>query len=80
MQAFEEDELRLILFYSSPAGRKALETMPLLQEETLKIADNRFGRVLPRILELKSEMERELQALSRRITCGSDWRWAIGPD
>jgi hypothetical protein len=57
LQAFDEKELREILqFYGSQTGRKVLETMPLLREETFALADHRFGRVLPRILELKSEM------------------------
>jgi uncharacterized protein len=64
LRAFDEDELReIVQFYATPTGRKVLETMPLLREETLTIADHRFGRVLPRILELKSEMEARLQAL-----------------
>jgi hypothetical protein len=62
-RAFTEEELaRLLEFYRSPVGRKALKTLPMLFTQGAQVAARRVQRRLP---ELQKRIEAERERLKR---------------
>jgi hypothetical protein len=60
--AFTEPELRqLIQFYSTPLGRKVVEKMPVLMEQSMQLGQKKMMKIMPEIQALSEEMFKEIQ-------------------
>ena len=60
--AFTEPELRqLIQFYSTPLGRKVVEKMPVLMEQSMQLGQKKMMKIMPEIQALSEEMLKEIQ-------------------
>ena len=60
----EEEILEINKFYSSPAGRKMIEKMPLLMQETMTITQKNMQSLLPKVQEITKKMAEEVRASS----------------
>ncbi|WP_271411095.1 DUF2059 domain-containing protein [Pseudomonas sp. Q1-7] len=59
--AFSESELKeLIAFYESPLGKKVLEKMPALTQQSAQLTQSRLEAAVPEVNKLLSEMASEL--------------------
>jgi hypothetical protein len=57
---FTADELRQIAaFYQTPAGAKALQTLP-------KVMSDYFGTIMPRMASFQQQMNTRMQAILER--------------
>jgi uncharacterized protein len=64
--AFTEQELHeLIQFYSTPLGRKAVEKMPVLMEQSMQLGQKKMMNIMPEIQTLSEEMIQEIQKQNR---------------
>jgi hypothetical protein len=60
--AFTEQELhQLIQFYSTPLGRKVIEKMPVLMEQSMQLGQKKMMKITPEIQALSEEMIQEIQ-------------------
>jgi hypothetical protein len=60
--AFTEPELhQLIQFYSTPLGRKVVEKMPVLMEQSMQLGQKKMMKIMPEIQALSEEMLKEIQ-------------------
>lgn len=63
MAVYTEAEIQgLIAFYESPVGRKTIEKMPLLSQQSLEIGQKYFTVLMPKIQELARTMAAEMGA------------------
>jgi hypothetical protein len=64
--AFTEQELhQLIQFYSTPLGRKVVEKMPVLMEQSMQLGQKKMMNIMPEIQALSEEMIQEIQKQNR---------------
>ena len=64
--AFTEQELhQLIQFYSTPLGRKVIEKMPVLMEQSMQLGQKKMMNIMPEIQALSEEMIQEIQKQNR---------------
>jgi hypothetical protein len=60
--SFTERELhQLIQFYSTPLGRKVIEKMPILMEQSMQLGQKKMMKIMPEIQVLSEEMIQEIQ-------------------
>jgi hypothetical protein len=60
--SFTERELhQLIQFYSTPLGRKVIEKMPILMEQSMQLGQKKMMKIMPEIQALSEEMIQEIQ-------------------
>jgi len=60
--AFTEQELhQLIQFYSTPLGRKVIEKMPVLMEQSMQLGQKKMMKIMPELQALSEEMIQEIQ-------------------
>lgn len=59
----EEEILEINKFYSSPVGKKMLEKMPLLVQESMAISQKNMQKIFPKIQKISEEMAQEVQNL-----------------
>jgi len=57
----EEEIAEINKFYSSPAGKKMIEKMPILMKETRTITQKYLQTVLPKIKNISEEMAQEVK-------------------
>ncbi|MNT21075.1 hypothetical protein D3C72_1563990 [compost metagenome] len=58
---FSESELKeLIAFYESPLGRKVLDKMPALTQQSAQLTQSRLEGAVPEVNKLLSDMTSEL--------------------
>ncbi|MNE88828.1 hypothetical protein D3C80_1861720 [compost metagenome] len=58
---FSEQELKdLIAFYESPLGKKVLEKMPSLTQQSAQLTQSRLEAAVPEVNKLLSDMTSEL--------------------
>lgn len=57
----EEEIMEINKFYSSPAGKKMIEKMPLLMQETMTLTQKNMQRLLPKIQQISEEMAQEVK-------------------
>ncbi|MGA9235944.1 MAG: DUF2059 domain-containing protein [Desulfobacterales bacterium] len=64
--AFTEQELhQLIQFYSTPLGRKVVDKMPVLMEQSMQLGQKKMMNIMPEIQALSEEMIQEIQKQNR---------------
>ncbi|MCY1555288.1 hypothetical protein D9M68_919340 [compost metagenome] len=60
---FNEQELQeLVSFYQSPLGRKVLQKMPMLTEQSAQLTQAKLEAAVPEVNKLLAEMSGELEA------------------
>jgi uncharacterized protein len=57
----EEEILDINKFYRSPAGKKMIEKMPQLLQETMTITQKNMQTLIPKIQQISAEMAQEIQ-------------------
>ncbi|MCB1743468.1 MAG: DUF2059 domain-containing protein [Gammaproteobacteria bacterium] len=63
IRVFDEQELLdLVAFYESPVGRKVVEKMPAVMEESMAITQRQLGDLMPRVQAIMQEMGEKLRA------------------
>lgn len=61
LSVYSQEEIEaLISFYEAPLGRKVIEKMPELMEQSMLISQKYMMKMLPKIQEIQQEMSREL--------------------
>ena len=67
VKTYSEDEIVAISnFYKSPAGRKFIEKMPQLMQETMAISQKNMPAIMEKMQEISNEMETEIIQLKEQ--------------
>lgn len=57
----EEEILDINKFYRSPAGKKMIEKMPQLLQETMTVTQKSMQKLIPKLQQISEEMAQEIQ-------------------
>lgn len=57
----EEEILEINKFYSSPVGKKMVEKMPMLMQESMTLTQKIVQNIFPQIKQISEEMAQEVQ-------------------
>lgn len=64
INVYTEEEINAIVaFYKTPVGRKMLEKMPELLQQTMAVTQSQVQRIIPDLQAISQEMENELTQL-----------------
>ncbi|MEK7308393.1 MAG: DUF2059 domain-containing protein [Nitrospirota bacterium] len=67
VKTYSEEEIRAISeFYKSPAGKKFIEKMPQLTQESVKISQKLMPRLMEKIQNISKEMDNEMRQLEEQ--------------
>jgi hypothetical protein len=66
MTVYTKEEVQeLITFYQSPIGRKTIEKIPQLMQQSMVISQKHMMNILPKIMEISQQMEAEMKDASK---------------
>jgi len=70
-KVYTEAEIKeIVAFYKSPTGRKVLDKMPQLMQESITISQKNMEKILPRMEAISQEMAAEIRELDKKKTAG----------
>ena len=67
VKTYTESEIRAILeFYKSPAGKKFIEKMPELMQQSMAISQKNMPTIMNKVTKISEEMANEIKQLKEQ--------------